>query len=254
MQLKSLTRFTLLATLTMSSQAFAEISCNYSYGIQTTVNGSVGQTYCSSKSQELIDYVKDWKSTNLNYTNTSAADVVGRFNDVDITMSYAANSNTLKFSAPEIGIENKEFTGATRNESQDMFVDWLKHDSIIGDIMRYQAKHSATSPITGSGGLMPTLASTDYETGMQGSSNINSNTNIVTSTGNVLGIGASFSSYSVDGSADNVESATLPLSYTNQLDNKPNHQIIFSLPISMYQVGKAKGYHVGFGVAYRFPN
>lgn len=100
---------------------------------------------------------------------------------------------------------------------------------------------------------MPTLASTDYETGMQGSSNINSNTNIVTSTGNVLGIGASFSSYSVDGSADNVESATLPLSYTNQLDNKPNHQIIFSLPISMYQVGKAKGYHVGFGVAYRFP-
>lgn len=254
MNMKLLSRLCAGAALACAGNVYAQVDCSYSYGIQTSVNGAAGGTYCSSDANDFIDYVKNLKNTNTAYTNTSAADVVGRFNDVDMTLSYAANSNLLTFNAPEIGVVGKTFNGATRDDAQDEFVDWLKKDGIIGKIMRYQAKHSPTSAITGAGGLMPMLSETDYNTGMSGTSNINNALGSATThTGNLLGIGASFGSYSVDGSADKVETMTVPLSYTNKLDKNPNHQVIFTLPVSMYRVGKAKGYHVGLGMAYRYP-
>ncbi|ULJ63776.1 hypothetical protein [Wielerella bovis] len=254
MTLKLLSRVCAMAMLACAGNAYAEVACSHSYGIQTSVNGVAGQTYCSSNANDFIDYVKNLKNTHEDYTTTSAANVVGRFNDVDITLSYDANSNKLTFNAPEIGVEGKTFEGATRSKSQDEFEDWLKKSGVIGEILRYQAKNSATSAITGAGGLIPTLSETDYNTGMSDTSNISNATNtITTNSGNVLGIGASFGSYSIDGSADKVETMTLPLSYTNKLDRNPNHQMIFTLPVSMYKVGKSKGYHVGLGMAYRYP-
>lgn len=244
----------LVTLLTATNISYAQqVSCAYSYGIQTTVNGIVGQTYCSSNSEHFIDYLENLSSTNLAYTPTSAASIVGRFNDVNIFMEYLSNSTTLTVSMPEIGISNKTFTGATRDETEDNFVDWLKKEGIIGDIMNYQAQHSGTSPITGSGGLIPTIADTEYTTNMDNNSNLSNTTSIETGTDGIIDLGVSYGSFSVDGSADKVESFTLPLSYTYRFENKPNHNLIFSLPISMYKVGDAKGYHVGLGVAYRFP-
>lgn len=98
----------------LSGAAQADISCGHSYGIRTTINGHTGEEYCSNKSQTFIDYVKHLKNTHPDYTSASAADIVGRFNDVDMTFSYAAGSTVLHFSAPEIGIEDKTFAGATR--------------------------------------------------------------------------------------------------------------------------------------------
>lgn len=197
--------------------------------------------------------MKHLKNTHPDYTSASAADIVGRFNDVDMTLSYAAGSTVLHFSAPEIGIEDKTFAGATRKQSQDRFADWLKRDGIIGKIMKYQSEHSAASPITGAGGLLPSLAENDFDTGTGGTSNIRNGTDIATQAGNTVGIGAGIGSYTVGGSEERVETLTLPLSYARKTGNDPREKLIVSVPASIYRVGSAKGYHAGLGLAYRIP-
>lgn len=253
-----------IAFISASAQA-QQVDCEYSYAIQTSVNGVAGNSYCSSNSEQFIDYVKDLPRTNPSYSQTSAANIIGRFNDVNIIMDYAANSTVLTISMPELGVYGQTFSGATRDETEDNFVDWIKKEGIIGDIMNYQAKHSPTSPISGMGGLIPTMADTDFANAVNELSNIatpsgdnNSNTDNQSSGANpnidnVFGVGINYGSLSVDGSADRVETFTLPLSYGYNFDHKPGHKLIFSLPISMYKIGDAKGYHVGFGLGYRFP-
>lgn len=116
----------LLAVFAVNNAYAAEVNCSQSYGIQSTVNGIVGQTYCDNNSQTFIDLVKKLKDSNPNYNETAVTEVMGRFNDADITMNYRDSSTTLEFSSPDLGVEKQTFTGATRKESQDMFVDWLK--------------------------------------------------------------------------------------------------------------------------------
>ena len=163
------------------------------------------------------------------------------------------DSTVLHFSAPEIGIEDKTFAGATRKQSQDRFADWLKRDGIIGKIMKYQSEHSAASPITGAGGLLPSLAENDFDTGTGGTSNIRNGTDIATQAGNTVGIGAGIGSYTVGGSEERVETLTLPLSYARKTGNDPREKLIVSVPVSIYRIGSAKGYHAGLGLAYRIP-
>lgn len=237
----------------LSAPVYAEVSCQNSYGIVTTVNGELGQTICSNKADDFIDLVKELKNTNTSYTDTSQAEIQGRFNDVDMTLNYAANSNTLIFSAPELNIAERSFTGSTRKEAQKQFTDWLKKSGVIGEVMNYQAKHSALSPITGVGGVMPTLATNDFNNEMTQASNVNHATNNPSGSGQIVGLGVNAGSYSVKGSAENVDTATLPLSYSFDMKKGSGQKLILSMPLTMYQVGSAKGYHAGFGVGYRYP-
>lgn len=240
-----------VSALVFSMNAGAEITCGHSYGISTTVDGVSGNMLCSNRSQDFVDLVKNLKKTNPTYTTTSQAEIQGRFNDVDMTLSYAANSTTLNVSAPEININNMTFTGATRKEAERAFTDWLKKSGVIGDIMKYQSEHSSVSPITGAGGMMPTIAATDLGSDFSGNSNISSNTN--TMSGNTFDLGLKAGSYSVDGSDERVETMTLPLAYSFDIQNHSGHKLLLSAPLTMYQVGEAKGYHAGLGVGYRFP-
>ncbi|MDK4680067.1 hypothetical protein QDY68_05950 [Kingella negevensis] len=242
----------LLAVFAVNNAYAAEVNCSQSYGIQSTVNGIVGQTYCDNNSQTFIDLVKKLKDSNPNYNETAVTEVMGRFNDADITMNYRDSSTTLEFSSPDLGVEKQTFTGATRKESQDMFVDWLKKSGIITQVMQYQSKNSANSPITGSAGLMPTLARNDFDTATESTSNVANTSKMETVSGNLVGLGLNVGSYSIAG-GEKVDTATLPLSYTKKMASDPRKQLIFTVPISMYQVGSAKGYHVGLGLAYRFP-
>lgn len=116
----------LMMSVMLSSSAYAQLSCESSYGVITRVDGVLGQAMCQNQSQIFIDLVKNLEKTNPAYTRTSAAEVQGRFNDVDMTLHYAAHSNTLTFTSPELNIANQTFTGSTRKESQRMFTDWLK--------------------------------------------------------------------------------------------------------------------------------
>lgn len=262
-----------------SAHAMAAVSCNGSYGFRVDVDGVVGETICADKAQTIIDVAKDLKSSNTSYTKISAAVGEGRFNGANFEISYEANSNKLVFKSDDIDV-SESFEGSTRKESEDQFTDWFKHSDVMGKIMKYQAKTSASSPITGSGGLLPTLSQTDFATGFDGVSNIASvstntsstttDTNSDSSDGssnktqnsetkssgsvNLIGVGVSVGSYKISETGERVTTTTLPLSYsinTNEADKRS--QLILTVPITMYQVGSAKGYHAGLGVAHRFP-
>lgn len=242
------------------------VSCASSYGIATSVDGVVANTICSDNSQDFIELVKNLKKTNPIYTNTSQVEIRGLFNNVDVMLNYAANEKTLNFSAPEININNMAFTGATRKEAERAFTDWLKKSGVIGDMMKYQSKHTAVSPITGAGGMMTTMATADLGSNFSGSSNISTdsvtNTQHTTSSNNtissnvpsnVLNLGMQAGSYSVEGSDERVNVMTLPLSYSFDIKGHDGHKLLLSAPLTMYKVGSAKGYHLGLGVGYRLP-
>ena len=59
------------------------------------------------------------------YTETSFVNAKVNLRDVPVNLSYAQNSSTLTFKIPSLGIE-RTYTGATREESKDMFLDALK--------------------------------------------------------------------------------------------------------------------------------
>lgn len=257
-----------LATLTccgITSTYANDLNCSTSYGFRVDIDGTQGQTICSSSARDLEDILKDFSLSNQNYTDTSAAFGVGRVNDVGLIASYAENSNDLVISIPELDIHNQVFSGRTREQSEDQLEDWLKNSDVIGKIMNYQAKNSATSPITGVGGIMPVLASTDFNQSIEAISNITPSLNTTTSSinnttdttpvavNNTLGIAVNVGSYSVKGSDDRVNTYTIPLSYSFKNNQNEQKQFILSLPLTMYSIGKAKGYHLGLGMAYRFP-
>jgi len=150
-----------LWTLLASPFAFADIACDKSYGLRVDVSGRTGVVICDSSSESFVDSINDFKRSNINYTKTSAVSAFGRFNDVDLALSYAARSTKLVYAFPQLG-DAGSFTGATRKESQQMFEDYIKTSGIMGQIVNYQARNSPTSPITGAGGLVPITIASDF--------------------------------------------------------------------------------------------
>lgn len=235
-----------------SAQAWSQtIDCNKSYAFRADVNGSTGTTLCDAKSDTFLDAVKNLNLSNSNYTETSPAQVLARFSDVTLNLSYNANSSILTSSI--LG-ETRTFDGANRTASQDLFVEYIKKDNILGRIMKYQAENSATSPIAGAGGLIPMVAAADFGASFDTSSKIATGAAAQgEDVGNLLGVSPSYGSFKVDGSDDKVSTVSFPFSYTIRNDIDPRRQLIFSLPITQVSIGNAKSYHGGLGLAYRLP-
>lgn len=138
-----------------------QLSCGKSYAFRVDANGTVGNTVCVSKATSFIDAAKDFNISNSAYTVLAPAQIMGRFNDVNIDFNYAAASNTFNYNFIEIGVSGS-FTGVSRQDSQNQFVDFVKKSDVIGKLMKYQALHSATSPITGVGGIIPMAGALDF--------------------------------------------------------------------------------------------
>lgn len=262
---------TMSAALTAPSVYANDLACGTSYGFRVDVVASTGQTVCSNSARDVEKSLKNFRLSNQAYTETSAANGYGRINDVSLNAQYAENSNDLVIAIPELNIANMVFTGANRDQSEKAFEKWLKKSGVMGQIMNYQAKNSPSSPITGTSGIIPTMASTDFNQEVNVLSNIATPSSIATtsnaqndtesetqieetsSVNHFIGTGVNINSYSIKGKDERVNAYTLPLSYSFYAGGKPNSQITLSLPVTMYSVGKAKGYHLGLGAAYRLP-
>lgn len=99
-------------------------------------------------------------------TNNDAITTIAGFNSLPVQLNFGQNSSVLEFKIPQLGI-TEIFSGADRNKSLDMLQDYLKNNDVMSRIMKYQAKNSPFSPITGQGGLIPTTAATDFNTGFR---------------------------------------------------------------------------------------
>ena len=241
-----------LATLPcLSAQAQTALDCNRSFGLRADVNGVRGDTVCSSNVESFVDGVKNLNLSNNRYTQSSAATVAGRFSDVNVILNYGANSNTLSYDFVEIGVRGS-VTGANRDDSEEQFVEVVKKSNVLGKLLNYQAKHSATSGITGVGGVIPMAAAQDFDSSFDSQARVPAGSG-QEGANNLIGVGIGYSDHSIDNLADRVRTTSLPLSYTIRNDIDPRRQLVFSLPIIVVSIGDAKSLHTGLGVAYRLP-
>ncbi|MET0857322.1 MAG: hypothetical protein ABWY27_11275 [Telluria sp.] len=232
------------------AQTAAPLNCQRSFGLRADVNGVIGETICTAKAWDFAQALNNWDESNDAYTATSSAVAQGRFADVGIVLSYAANSMTLNYNFVELG-EQGSFTGATRDDSEEQFEDFLIQTDILSRIMRYQAQHSATSPITGVGGAITLAGAQDFGASFDTMSKI-ANSQGGTNN-NLIGVGIGYGNYSIAGSADRISTTSLPLSYTIRNDIDPRRQLVFSLPLTLSTTGDAKSAHGSLGIAYRVP-
>ncbi|WP_020651785.1 hypothetical protein [Massilia niastensis] len=247
---------TILATAIAAASlpAFAQqLDCNKSFGFRADVNGARGTTLCSGNVDSFIKSAENFTLSNTGYTQSSAASAVGRFNDVNVVLRYDAASNTLNYNFVELG-ESGSFTGANRDLSEEQFSEFVKNSDILGKVLRYQAKNSATSALTGVGGVIPMLGMADFSSSFDTASNIGVAEGSSANANNLLGIGLSYGSYNIDGNGDDVKTTSIPLSYTIRNAIDPRRQLVLSLPLTRVTTGgDSEAYHGGLGVAYRFP-
>jgi hypothetical protein len=241
------------------AQNSPSLDCQRSFGFRVDTSNLIGDTICSSKANDFLDSIENFSGSNRAYTPTSSALMLGKFADVGIVLSYAANSTRLNYNFVELG-ESGNFTGPTRIDSQDQFEDFVKNNDILGRMLRYQAQHSATSPITGVGGIITLAGMQDFSTSFDTMSKIAAlgaagNNNLVGEGGNnnLIGVGLSYGNYSVSGSADRISTTSLPLSYTIRNDIDPRRQLVLSVPLTLVSTGGAKTVQGSFGLAYRVP-
>ncbi len=85
-----------------------------------------------------------------NYTESSAVNAKLNLRDVFVNLNFAQNSSALVFTIPELGI-TRTYTGATREESKDKFIDALKGEDkdLLKQLTKEWVKKSPIDPVAG---------------------------------------------------------------------------------------------------------
>lgn len=227
------------------------------FTVDGTVVGGTTQTrsYSFKTAEDLLNSARteSLASRFSNYTGTEAATLNMGYRGLGMTVAYpTAGSTTLEFTVPSIHFSHS-FTGATREESQAAYSDFIKKNGgdILSKMMKKLAEVSPADPIAGNpNSLMSQMVANDFDNGFS-----NHTTNVGPASGekssNLIGIGARFSSIRQGGTSNN--NFTIPFSYTIRADIDPRRQLMFNLPVSYTQVEGTKAVATGLGVGYRFP-
>ena len=186
-----------------------------------------------------------------NYTETSEATLALDIRGLTSYVTYASGSSELVFTVPSLNI-TKTFPGTTRDESQQMFEDYLETDGggILQDILQELAATTPIDPVAGNpNSLMAVMGASDFSNG----TDIGNGQAVEgqAATGNSFGMGLRFGSYSAGDYDQSVYS--LPIKYTFRLDSDPRKQVIVDLPITYIDTEGSTSYAVSLGLGYRFP-
>jgi hypothetical protein len=261
----------LLTALTMSaaaalpvSQAQAQTACHLSdtanYSLAFNVSGNC-RSMSADTAQAFIDALdtNGLRTINPTYSGVEQASINADFNRLGLSMAFPNAGATgagaqLNFAIPALN-ENRTFNGGTRDASKDLLEDYLKKSNIIGRIMKHQAANNPNSPITGAGGLVPSMVASDFNlsftdtaTSVAGPAAEARQENAAT---NLMGVALSYGNYSALNRDTKV--ATIPLSYTVRNDLDPRRQLVISMPITQIDTAGAKSYQTALGAAYRLP-
>jgi hypothetical protein len=194
----------------------------------------------------------------INYTNITPAGINVRFNGVLGTLRFVDATRTLTVNIPDLDY-TKTFTGFDRFESIQLFWDELATTDLLERINRQQAASSPTSPITGVGGLIPTIVSQEFNQNFTDSATSIAAPKATAASGaNINLIGASllygsFTTKDENGLESDVKVKTLPLSYTFRNDIDPRRQLALNAYITQVDISGASLTSGGVGVSYRFP-
>jgi hypothetical protein len=187
----------------------------------------------------------------MNSAVTAAVNLRG-FNGV--TLSYAANSTTLNLSIPELGI-NQNFTGATRNDSQDALKQWFRGDGrqALTSLLNKLAQASPIDPIAGNpNSLMSQMAVADFNNAFNGVSVSGGGaTGVVDRAGHgFVGVAARFGSYTMRDYESTYVS--LPLTYSYLFSNS-RYSLNLDLPLTYIKNNGAKTASAMLGVGLGIP-
>lgn len=261
----------LLAALAMSvaavlpaSNAHAQVyACgapNSNFFLSLNVTGGSCIAVSTDTAQTFFDKLSGsgLSALGAGYTGSEIATIDANFNSLVMSLAYPnLGGPLLTLNIPGLGV-NQTFTGATRDASKQLLADYLKKTDIIGQIMKYQAAHSPTSPIAGAGGMLPNAVASDFNqnftdtaTNIAAQSSAASAASQDKVTPNLIGIALSYGSLTNLNNKTKV--TTLPLSYTIRNDIDPRRQLILSLPITQIDTNGAKSYNIALGAAYRLP-
>ncbi|MBW6397405.1 hypothetical protein KPL78_06055 [Roseomonas sp. HJA6] len=174
------------------------------------------------------------------YTEISAATVQINLRGVPATAIYQANSPALRVIVPGPGID-VTFNGATRDESQQLFVDWLRGQgsSQVNDLLRYAAANTAIDPVAGNpNAAMNQFVAADFGRALEAA---------VGGGQAGFGMAARFASFTASGY--NSRSLSVPLNQTFVLSE--NDTIELDLPLSWTNTEGAQSYGGNLGMLYR---
>lgn len=130
---------------------------------------TVDSTTAKEDATNILGLTDDLKSSSIKklipiYTPTSATSIRLNLRGIKANASFPANSTTLVFSVPQLGI-TKKFSGATRDQSVILFKDYLKdtvHQKHHG-FLKAHARLTPIDPIAGNpNSLLAQMAQADF--------------------------------------------------------------------------------------------
>ena len=180
------------------------------------------------------------------YTDTSAALINLDIRGLAAITSYQDNSTVLNFQVPCSGT-NINFTGATRDDSQDMLLDFLKgsgEEDVTG-IYGCFVSDTPVDPVAGNpNSLVASMASDAFRVGM------------VTDAGrnNLATLGIGYEQSYADGFNTDIVSF-IPINYVITFPNseKPPYALIFDMPIRYINLEGADIIDGSIGIGVRWP-
>jgi len=247
--------------------AVASAAAAFSLGVQAqdtfsltlTVNPDVSPQSSSvgfSTVQQLFDRLDAGGLQSLvnAYTEASPAALRFGYRGLDMFVTTAAGSSTVTLNIPGI-VDGKAFTGANRDASFDLMVDFFETDGgeVLSAVNRKLAEVSPVDPIAGNPMSMQSMmVASDFDSAFTAfASNIKAApVGQQPDHSGLAALSLRLGRFSQAGLES--ESATLPLSYTFR-GLGGGRQLTFNLPISVASVGEAKVYKLGMGLAYRHP-
>jgi hypothetical protein len=215
-----------------------------------TVDGQTA-TAGSSNASDFADLFTNQGLTALfgTYTEVSAATADVSLRGVPAVLSYPAGSTALRLVIPSIGVD-ETFTGATRDESQDLALKWLRGAG--GDaVTRFLRQAVATTPVDPMAGnpnsLMSQMGAADFGAAL-GGGGTGARFGERASAGRTS-LGARFGSYSASGFDTDVYN--LPLGHDFVLSN--GMELLLDAPITLVDTNGAQSYSGSLGVGLRIP-
>lgn len=149
--------------LLLSTLPFSSIEARQPYHATATVD----TTSVNVSAPNISDLSDDLKTSSLEtlapiYTPTSPLSININLRGIDVIASFAANSTTLVVQIPDTGA-NETFSGATRDDSVNLFKEYVKDGGGNGGLLKAYARYSPIDPIAGNpNSLMAIMAQSDY--------------------------------------------------------------------------------------------
>ena len=203
---------------------------------------------------KILNVADQYESENMrkifpNYSDTSAVSAKLDLRNVPVNLSYAQNSSTLVFKIPSLGIE-RTYTGATREESKEKFVDALEglDKDLLKALTKEWVKNSPIDPVAGNPtSLLSSIAvsmtdslsdvATNQAFGLKGQSSSS------------FSMMPRFGRYTQQGYGLNVYN--LPLAYSHWFDAK-KMGLVIDAPITLVDTEDALSGSLNLGVGLNF--